>query len=203
MRYPENITDAVTGIVVHYNTPSLLKECIDSINSHYKINIIIIDGSPKGSAGNIMANHLTENKPNIRCINANYNIGHGKGINMGMSMVTTPLVNDRCLEFMLSKMETEERKYGCGLIVTTDENGCNTKEGIDYLHPYFSLIDREMFYKFPICTHHGAPMIVPMRALNGLNLLVNFDPSPYVLHHHRGTVRLRPKEFRPRTWDRI
>jgi len=213
MRYPAKTSETVTGIVVHYNTPEFLKVAVDSITRLYDINIIIVDGSPKASPPYNMAEHLTENKPQLKCIHVEHNIGHGKGIALGMSMVTTPLamifdsdINmlKPCIADMVALMEqSAERKYGIGQVMKVNYNGVNDDKGeLDYLHPHFCLIDRNMYYRFRGAVHHGAPMIHAMRDMKGLDLLINFAVKDFVFHSGRATVRLKPREFKPQTWIR-
>jgi hypothetical protein len=86
-----------------------------------------------------------------------------------------------------------------------NENGINCVDGIKYLHPYFALINKEMYKRFKPFYHHGAPCLNAMKDINnkGLqNKLIHFDLEKYIKHLGRGTRLLDPKEFRPKYWDK-
>ena len=199
--------DHITGIVIHCNTPEYLLKAIETVRMHEDIDIILIDGSARNSNGWVVCKGLKSES--VKVTQLGHNIGHGKGINMAMAMVTTKyaLLFDSDIEMLapcLSEMiALMDGKYGCGQIIHTDMNGCNSVTGIEYLHPHFALIDVEQFGKYHACVHHGAPMIKAMRELSGMGLLVDFPVPQYVKHHGRATVRTKPREFKSHQWDKI
>lgn len=253
----------VTGIIVSYNTPDLLKKCYDSIRKFYpSMKLIIIDGSPIGSdcynyasslsgtstavvvvtdlsgkanrifhAGDVVTERnfpignfkklisggyikikVTESDINI-IVTPGYNIGHGNGMKMGISLCKTEyfLLIDSdvtidkpgVIEEMMSCME--ENYYGIGQIMQVNDKGMNVGEGIYYLHPHFALISKRAYEKFSPFINHGAPCISAMLDLNE-NMKYVIDSFPvhkYITHAERGTRKQRPSTFHSKHWDKI
>jgi hypothetical protein len=213
MYYKGTPADLITGVVVNYCTPEAIHKAVTSLRRFYPfMRIIIIDGSPKGTPGWQMCEHLKSVYTNT--IHVEFNIGHGRGMNVGISMVLTPLVllfdsdtdtrEKGVLEIMLTKFnEQTERPYGIGQVLITSKEGTNAEHGIKYLHPHFALIDRVMFYQFLQYVDHGAPMIAAMNDIHKSykDLLIDFpELKDYVFHVGKVTRRLKPKEFNPRNW---
>lgn len=205
--------DNVTAIIVSYNTPDLLRACVESIRKFYPaLKIIIIDGSPPDSDCWIYCHKLMQ-EPNtlVKCVE--YNIGHGNGVKMGISMCETEyfLLVDSDVEILspiLEDMLIPFKKgdcYGVGEIISVDENG-NNGGNILYLHPHFALINKEKYLKHSPIMNHGAPMLNAMKSISnvydcGLAFCPDFK-NRYV-HHERGTRKLNPKEFNPVNWDKV
>lgn len=142
-----------------------------------------------------------------------FNIGHGEGLKEGIKLAKTNLValvdsdtilKGKVFEPMISKMRADT--YGIGKIVFVDKNGVNKDDGIKYLHPYFALINRNIYYKFDGIIHHGAPMINAMISLDKQKeyKVESFESiDSYVVHLERGTREQQPKEFAPKTWSKV
>src|SRR5688572_26552932 len=136
----------ITAVIVSYNTPELLKECYNSIRRFYpELEVIIIDGSPPDSDCWKCAAWLNTAE-NTTVKNVEYNIGHGKGMNMGIGMVKTDYVllidSDVTIDYpnVLEEMVgylSKKNCYGVGQIVDVNEHGSNVSSGIKYLHPHF------------------------------------------------------------------
>jgi GT2 family glycosyltransferase len=197
------IDELITGIVVNYCTPEI-KTAVNSIKKFYpKLKIIVIDGSPQMSEGYTACDELRS--INTKIIHVEKNIGHGHGLNHGITFAKTDyiLIFDSdiemirlCLNDMLHELSVK-KCYGIGEIQITDENGFNKPQGIKYLHPYFALISREKYKEFSKFLHHGAPLIKTMNEINAVNqgLLLNFPVKNYVRHDYKGTRKLNPVEF--------
>lgn len=195
-----------TIIIVSYNTAEYLRRCYDSIRSKYpEMPVIIIDGSNNDNECYHYSKSL--NGGNTMVKNVGYNIGHGNGMKMGISMCSTDyfLLMDSdaeilvpCIEEMESKMDDSPGAYGVGQIVMVNRNGVNETSGIPYLHPYFALIRRSMYYSYAPAIHHGAPLLKSMIDLyeqGGVVPLISYDLSGKVNHDWKGTRRLNPPEF--------
>lgn len=142
-----------------------------------------------------------------------FNTGHGEGLKEGIKLAQTnyvalidsdTILKGKAFEPMVSKMRSNT--YGVGKIVLVDKNGVNAVEGIKYLHPYFAVINRNIYYKFDPIIHHGAPMINAMISLDKQDEydVRDFEGiDKYVLHLERGTRELKPKEFAPKTWGKV
>ena len=186
---------SITAVTVVYNTPKLIKECIDSFKKIYPlIPIVIIDGSPVNSECYTICDQLTRKYFKVNVLHLKTNVGHGRGLDRAIKMLTTEYVlvmdsdtelKQPCLALMKASLGDA---YGIGEVVIVNENGINVDEGIDYLHPYFALIKRDKYLQNPPFIHHGAPFIGTMKHLKETKVPVkNFGLNGFVLHKERGT----------------
>lgn len=167
------VDDEVTGIVVSYNTKGLMRRAYESVRKfHPNMKIIIVDGSDKRNDCYEYIRSLASDK--TRVFHVNKNIGHGKGLCIGIDYVETPyfLTFDSDIEMLKSPLQSmldmfEEDTYGVGYIEKTafdgHEWGCKqehlTQGHMRYLHPYFSLIQLKEYKKYKPFIHHGAPAV--------------------------------------------
>lgn len=210
-------TSNITGIIVSYNTKKLLQNCINSIRKYYpSLKLIVVDGSEKTNPCYGFSKSLNDDFTVVK--NVEYNIGHGNGMKLGISLCKTEyftlidsdtiLLKHGIFEEMLKTINFLPN-YGIGKIVYTNKYGGNVpkNEGLMYLHPYFCLINKQEYFNFKPIIHHGAPMIDCMLDLYNSGLffekLIYFEKiDDYVLHLGRGTRVLNPKEFLPSGWDK-
>ena len=171
-----NEIEDVTGVVVSYNSLDLLKTSFESVRLfHPDMKIIIIDGSAKTNPCYNYVKTL-ENK-NTKIIRCGYNIGHGRGMCIGIYYSTTPYIllfdsDIKMLKSPLKEMKDmiEEDTFGVGYIEKIGfdgyEYGFNShhknEKPIPYLHPYFQLIQKKIYKKFYPYVHHGAPCYLTM-----------------------------------------
>lgn len=203
------IEEQVTGVVVTYNTHKLLVRSVISIRKRYpKMQIIVIDNSSDGN----------ENIGAVNIVKTYKNIGHGPGMHLGASKVWTPkilffdsdivLVRAGVLEQMLNQFD--ENTYGVGQVIKVSRQGQNSvytpleEKTVNYLHPFFMVVDKKKYFEFPHFIHHGAPCIKTMLALQGSETkLIDFPIKRFVKHAGRGTRKLRPAGFNSKTWEEI
>lgn len=147
---------------------------------------------------------------NITVYHVGYNIGHGKGLDMGISKINTDLVV--CMDSDAVVIDVgiiEEMKllmdnniYGCGLVVKVDENGKTSQIGIDYLHPYFCMFKKSTYKQYNPFINHGAPFLSTMKSINNIKKVVNVDSiQAKVFHEHRRTIAIAGNEWL-KNWDR-
>jgi GT2 family glycosyltransferase len=201
----------VTGIIVSYNTPELLKKCYESIRRFYPcMKLIIIDGSDYTNACYSYAR--SRNPMFNKVVSVGYNIGHGNGMKLAATMVLTEyfvlidsdVTIDKAgvVETMLSQMS--ECVYGVGQIMQVDYKGLNVEKGIPYLHPHFAMVSKTAYLKFAPFINHGAPLLSTMKHLQDSDYTLHpFDVSEYITHKCRGTRDINPKHFHPKFWDRV
>lgn len=203
-----------TIIIVSYKQTELIKAAHSSIRRFYPtIPVIIIDGSPADSD---CWNYLHSlNDPNTRVHTLEYNIGHGRGLHMGIGMATTEYVllmdsdveirQIDAIECMLDRFYSDT--YGVGKVVYVNEHGGDDPKGLPYLHPHFALIKKSKYEYWPPLINHGAPFIKTMIALERhvySDKVVNFESiSNFIMHKERGTRAINPPEFHPSNWDKV
>ena len=163
----------ITGVVVSCNTKELIKKAYESVRKfHPRMKIIIVDGSTEGNECHEYVASVGRSDVYAEVFQVGYNIGHGRGMCVGIYYAETPYVLcfDSDTEMikspvwgMLSMMEKDT--YGVGYVEKTGFDGFeygakseHSKEGwMRYLHPYFQLIQVSVYRKFHPYVHHGAP----------------------------------------------
>jgi len=167
----------ITGITVVQDTKDLIKRAYNSVRKfHPAMPIVIIDGSspadPCASYVKSLASEVTT------VVSLGYNIGHGRGMCMGIDKTETQyaLIFDSDVEMLKSPVQAmremmEEDTFGVGYIEgkTAFDGfewgwpGHNTPgEWMSYLHPFFQLIDIRNYRKYYPYVHHGAPCYLTM-----------------------------------------
>lgn len=163
----------VTGIMVCWNTEDLVKRAYESVRRfHPKMTIIIVDGSTPQMPCYKYLDTIKDSY--LRIIHAGYNIGHGRGMNLGIQRSHTPfvLMFDSDIEMLKSPVQAmlnmmELDTCGVGWIHPTDITGHEfgyrpeyVQHGpIKYLHPYFCLLQVSEYKKYKPYIHHGAPAV--------------------------------------------
>lgn len=208
----------VTGITVCWNTKDLIERAYNSIRKFYPaMPIIIVDGSDVGDPCAAYVRGLASDITTI--IQPGYNVGHGRGMCMGIEKAATPYalmfdsdieLLEPCLPAMLAMMEADT--FGVGYLEDIGYDGFRYKinphpEGsLPCLHPYWQLISIENYKKFHPYVHHGMPVYLAMLDIHkrGLSskILKQFpglsnehcqkDHIPrFVRHHSNGTGGMR------------
>ena len=161
----------ITGITVVYNTKDLIECAYNSVRKfHPDMPIIIVDGS---DAGDLCASYVKSLASDLTTVvSLGHNIGHGRGMCMGIDKVKTPyaLIFDSDIEMLKSPVQAmlemmEENTFGVGYIEKTGFDGYEygahphhkNEDWMPMLHPYFQLIDINNYKKFHPYVHHGAP----------------------------------------------
>lgn len=201
---------SITAITVVHNTPQLLHRTVTSFHKYYpKIHICIVNnGSTDGSKYEGLY-------PNTTLYDLRQNIGHGPALHFAMKRIDTKyaIFMDSDIEVMCGGVIEEMLKqvgagmfYGIGEMVNTNDNGftiTNGEQNIKYLHPYFCLIDRAMYFSWHRAINHGSPMIKAMKEIHDAEmsdiLLHEFPVKDYVHHDWKGTRGLN-RGNGPRGW---
>lgn len=192
----------VTGITVHYETPHLVKQAVESLRQyHPKFNILIIDGSEKLATISEL-NKLADR--NTAVWHYNYNIGHGKGMHEGLLAIRTryAVIFDTdiiCFQPIIGEMrKLIAGGYGIGNVQPYKFRPPNKSQSITipYLHPYFALIDVQRYKQYHPFIHHGAPFAGTMYDIyqrGHSNLLKHIDMTDRIVHLKRQTRQMNPK----------
>ncbi|MDD4984345.1 MAG: glycosyltransferase family 2 protein [Dehalococcoidales bacterium] len=161
----------ITGISVCCNTKDLMQRAYESVRRfHPDMPIIIIDGSDETDP----CFHYTQSIRSklTTVLTPGYNIGHGRGMCLGIKHARTPyaLIFDSDIEMLKSPMDQmlammEQDTYGVGYVEKTGFDGYeygahahHKNEGwMPMLHPYFHLLNIAVYRKFHPYVHHGAP----------------------------------------------
>lgn len=169
--------EEITGVTVCHNTKEALELAITSVRRfHPDLGIVIIDGSDRPDPCTAYAKSLESFLTSV--IVPGYNIGHGRGMCLGIDHVKTPyaLIFDSDIEMLKSPILEmlglmEEDTYGVGYIEkNTAFDGHewgrkkeHAKQGMMwYLHPMFQLLNVRRYREFHPYVHHGAPCYLAM-----------------------------------------
>jgi hypothetical protein len=166
----------ITGITVCSNTLDLIRCSYDSVRKfHPEMKIIIIDGSDEKDACYEFVSSLASK--NTFPIQVGYNIGHGRGMCVGVHYTETPfaLIFDSDIKMLKSPVQKmfdmmEEDTFGVGYTEFCGLDGFEygvhphhkLEPKIKYLHPYFHLLQIKNYRKFYPYVHHGAPSFLTM-----------------------------------------
>jgi GT2 family glycosyltransferase len=218
----------ITAICVVHNTKDLFQNAYESFRKwHSEMMIVIVDGSDYNDPCRRYIESL--NSPYTTLVLCQSNIGHGRGMDAGIKLVKTKfaLLFDSDTVMLKSPVEQmlammEEDTYGVGAFDYVDNRGFgmnnHTQEWRDnatkYLHPYFQLINVEIYKRFPPYIHHGAPCFMAMNEIRrqGLSgkILKEFPGASiygneFIKHNTDGTRSERRRRGKPEIeggWDR-
>lgn len=169
--------EEITGITIVHNTPGIFKTAYESVRRfHPDMKIIIVDNSNRADpCAAYVASLASEN---TQVVVPGKNIGHGRGMCVGIAHITTKyaLIFDSDIEMLKSPIEAmlgmmEEDTFGVGYIEEKTafdgfEWGCHRQHRgqgwMRYLHPFFQLINVANYRKFHPYVHHGAPCYLTM-----------------------------------------
>lgn len=172
--------DDITAVTVCWNLKSLMECSIGSIRKFYpELKILVIDGSDKDNPCYSYLDELADHDCCIKIIHTGYNIGHGRGMHLGIKHINTPyclffdsdiVMVKAPLEAMLDYMTNDTYGVGYSEIVAPDGHDYGVLPvhhvrkvpKVKYLHPMFQLIQVKEYKKFKPYIHHGAPCISAM-----------------------------------------
>lgn len=211
----------ITGIVVCSNTKDLMQRAYESVRHfHPDMKIIIIDGSKVTDPCFHYVCSLASDITDVGVYK--YNIGHGRGMDAGIRMVTTKyaLIFDSDIIMLKSPVADmlslmNEETYGVGAFDYVDQRGFGKTNhsqqwrdaATKYLHPFFQLINVANYKKFPPYVHHGSPCYQAMNEIkrqgldrilieySGLSIVNNEgEPGGFIVHNAAGTRNDRKRK---------
>jgi GT2 family glycosyltransferase len=202
----------ITGVVVCYNTKELVDVSYNSVRRfHPQMRIVIVDGSDEGD---LCYQYVASLSSEITMtVQTAYNIGHGRGMCVGIYYAETPyvLLFDSDIEMLKSPVKSmldmmEEDTFGVGYFEKTGFDGFDygalshhkRETGMKYLHPYFQLLNVKNYKKFHPYVHHGAPCYLTMLDIHKRGLSDKILKEFPGLGHSAGTGyswTSAPREF--------
>lgn len=187
----------LTGIVVNYNTKELLKRALDSIWSFYpELEIIVIDGSTED---------YRINDDRLQYVKLGFNIGHGRGMDIGINLATTRhvllfdsdiIMKKPCVEKMMGMFEDDTVAVGWVLPVKQRSYEINVNNGKDIpvIAPFFHIIDRHNYWEHLPYIQSGGPTCLTSIDIYNKGLsdkaFKNIFIKEYIRHDGQGTVGL-------------
>ena len=207
----------MTGIIVTYNTRDVFAECVAALRLHCpELPLVIIDGSAPNNSCYTYVRSLQDE--NTKVFQLGYNIGHGLGLHAGIQVTTDEqllLIDSDAivLRSPLAAMAEQltEGVYAVGEQYFIGRDGLhrNPVRDLPYIRPYFMLLSRTMYYRWPRFIHHGSPCIKAMLKINqegrSAQLLRPFDLTSYVRHDWGATRKYNASHGQPEipnAWER-
>jgi glycosyltransferase involved in cell wall biosynthesis len=189
----DTLMQDITALVVSYKAKEALQTTYNSFRRFYPaMPLIIIEGSPKKHPCRDYAVSL-----DATVVECNYNIGHGRGMNVGICLADTRyvLIFDSDIEFIAPCVEKMLELFDENVVTVGEQYEMGIKGirsvNVPYVHPWFHIIDREMYFKYFPYVHSGAPTHIHnadiyLRGHAG-DAYRNFPVAKYVRHFKGGT----------------
>ncbi|MFO7939790.1 MAG: glycosyltransferase family 2 protein [Bacteroidales bacterium] len=181
--------NTVGVVIVCYNTPGIISEAVNSIYK-YVDEVFIVDNSDNDCYKE--CDKLSVKTDNVRVKHTNKNIGHGPGLNIGVSHLDTEyiicmdsdavLIDPKVIKEM--KQALRPGVYGSGKVLIVIDN-------IRYLWLPFCMFRKETFLEYSPFIHGGAPFLQAMKDIRGKMKIVQipgFDKK--VSHQGRATRKI-------------
>lgn len=170
-------------VIVCYNTPEHIERAVKSVYDHVN-KVVVVDNSEKTNECYRICDELAK-KDNVNVIHTEENIGHGKGLNIGIKALDTGYIicmdsDSELLDPSLIKDMQEalndDNVYGSGRVLKLGK--------LPYLHLPFCMFKKETFEKHHSFIHHGAPFVRTMQQVRNRGLkLVQVDDYDKRLFH--------------------
>lgn len=194
------------GVTVCHNTPDLVAQAVLSLRRHQPgLRVLIVDASsgpyPAAAACTRVVRALVKADPLISALHLGVNVGHGPGLHEGITRANAPhvLIFDSDVVFngpILPLFELQPY-YMMGTEIRVDQRGQNVPSGgLRYIHPFCALVCRGHYRRYHRFHRGGAPLLKPMRAVNGQwpAGLISVDVSRRAVHLERGTRNILPPD---------
>jgi len=192
----------ISGLMVHYKTPTITFKCLNAFRSFYKeMPLLLIDNSNYDKTSNLIYQYAQQDKYTT-CVFNTFNLHHGPSMDLGLHMLQTPWVFVMDSDLLITKPNVVEEMYktttnkskwlAVGNLCYVDDRGFNLREenqqcesAIRYCNPKCMLVNRYEYFNYHPCILHGAPMIETMKHIKRVNkehMLIDFDWTQYAKH---------------------
>ncbi len=194
----------VTGVIINYKTPDLLRRAVTSLIQYYpELPLLLIDNGSDYQSTTLLHDFRERRPHTVRLILNTRNLHHGPSMDQALRELSTPFVfflDSDCLvthgdfiERMQGRLQEEDHHYAIGKRISMDHRGFDVKEStnesIPYIRPLCMMLKRELYLALPPFELHGTPCLENMREASkrGLTLL-DFPVDQFVAHEGRGTA---------------
>ena len=191
--------DCVGTVVVHYRTPDLLRQTVDSFRAFYPAaELLIVDNGSPESEREMVRNLAAGNPENTKTVFLERNIFHGPAMHLAMSVLEQEFVffldsdtmtrRGGFLEAMSGILSDGSEVYGVGRVGTVNKRGFHSVHGTEILFSPYMMVRRAMYVELPPFEHHGAPTMKNFSAAakRGWRLAA-FPVEESIEHLGRGT----------------
>jgi GT2 family glycosyltransferase len=189
----------VTVVIVHYNTPDLLREAVESFRTFYRsVALTIIDnGSDKEKLEEVR--QFTREDTRIQIETFEQNRYHGPAMDWAMRNLDSDFLffldsdtitrKGGFLEKMQNHMALSDMVYGVGKRSVVDDRGFRAESGHAILQTPYMLLRREIYPRLDPFEHKGMPTLANFRSAVQYGYRINDFPIDDFIHHlGRGTA---------------
>lgn len=192
----------LTGLVVSYNQ-GCVRTAVESIRRFYpELPLIVVDGSSEKRVRKFF-----DNLDNCHRIYVDFNISHGRGLHLGITIAPTDYVLcfdtdiemfEPCVEKMLELFEEDTLMVGKTVKIKQHIYAIRlkTEESVLYMYPHFHIVRRHNYRRYYPYLHSASPGQILFPYLTNENLthvLKEFDVGECVVHNKGITSDDSPK----------
>lgn len=193
----------LSAVIVHYQTPDLLKKAVESFKYHYpEIPLVVLDNGSDSEVVNQVAEWI-DSKSNTQWVRLPNNMYHGPAMDFAARQIVkskyvffldsdTETKARGFLEQILERLESDEKNYAAGMFNRVNKRGFSTNKpsGEIILQTPYMVVKRLLYLQLPPFIHHGQPTLQNFREawLKGFQL-VEYPMSDSIDHLWRGTAR--------------
>jgi cellulose synthase/poly-beta-1,6-N-acetylglucosamine synthase-like glycosyltransferase len=191
--------DAVTAVVINFQTPDLLNTAVHSFRKFYPdVQMVIVDNGSK-DASRTLIEELRLQHANTAIHYIGKNIFHGPAMHQATQKIKTDFIffldtdtetqRGGFLEAMLKNFEEEKNLYAIGRVNHVNKRGFPAENGIPIVLTPYMILKREVYVALPPFEHHGMPTLKNFSAAQQHGYTVcNFPIQEYIVHKGRGTA---------------
>ena len=193
----------LSAVIVHYQTPDLLKKAVESFKYHYpEIPLVVLDNGSDSEVANQVAEWI-DSKSNTQWVRLPNNMYHGPAMDFAARQIVkskyvffldsdTETKARGFLEQILERLESDEKNCAAGMFNRVNKRGFSTNKqsGEIILQTPYMVVKRLLYIQLPPFIHHGQPTLQNFREawLKGFHL-VEYPMSDSIDHLWRGTAR--------------
>ena len=193
----------LSAVIIHYQTPELLKKAVESFNNFYPVTPLYIVDNGSDLDIVIQVQEWIGKQSNTQWIRLPNNIYHGPAMDFAARKIVkskyiffldsdTETKQGGFLERVVDLLESDEKNYAVGMFNRVNKRGFSTNKltGQIILQTPYMVLNRTLYLQFSPFIHHGQPTLQNFREawLNGFQL-VDYPMNNSIDHLWRGTAR--------------
>ncbi len=193
----------LSAVIIHYQTPELLKKAVESFNNFYPVTPLYIVDNGSDLDIVIQVQEWIGKQLNTQWIRLPNNIYHGPAMDFAARKIVkskyiffldsdTETKQGGFLERVVDLLESDEKNYAVGMFNRVNKRGFSTNKltGQIILQTPYMVLNRTLYLQFSPFIHHGQPTLQNFREawLNGFQL-VDYPMNNSIDHLWRGTAR--------------
>ncbi len=193
----------LSAVIVHYQTPDLLKKAVESFKQFYpETPLYVVDNGSDSDVVDQVQEWIGA-QSNTQWVRLPKNVYHGPAMDFAARQIVkskyvffldsdTDTKEGGFLERIVEHLESDEKNYAAGMFNRVNKRGfsTNNSSGELILQTPYMVVHRALYLQLPPFIHHGQPTLQNFREawVKGYQL-VEYPMSHYIDHLWRGTAR--------------